>query len=741
MKSLIRNILIFYVILALTGKILAQKNTHPCLILTKEAVIDIQSKMGKLPLLDKSIDKLKKNIDQEIQKSIDVPVPKDPAGGYTHNQHKQNYLNMYGAGILWQLTQNESYAKYVKEMLIKYATLYPTLGLHPIDKSYAPGKLFWQSLNEAVWMVYTSQAYDCIYDYLKPDERKKIEKDLLIPYANFLSIETPKVFNLIHNHGVWAVAAVGMAGFAMNNEDLVNKAFNGVEGFESKDGLKPGFFTQLSELFSPDGYYTEGPYYQRYALLPFMLFAQAIENNKPGLKIFEYRNEILKKAVLTTLQLTNNDGKFFPLNDAIKSMSYLAPELITSVDIIYNQYPADYALLSIAKEQDEVIISAGGLKVAEDIASNKAVPFERKSQEFTDGVDGKEGGIGVLRSKSDNSEPCVVMKYPSQGMGHGHFDRLSIIFYNNGNEIFQDYGAARFVNVLYKQGGRYLPENETWAKQTIAHNTVVVDSSSQYDANVKTANKYHADRWFFDALNPEIQIMSAKENNAYPGIKMQRTIALISDKQLFDNEIIVDIYRIESENKHCYDMPYFYKGQFMHTNIEYQPNTSEKRALGTTNGYQHLWANAQGFASDSIFKLIWLNEHHFYSITSEVKPNTQIIFANIGAGDPEFNLRNEPCLIFRQKDAKNQVFATVIESHGSTNPVTEVTNNINGNVKSVRTLYNDNDYTIVEISSNSAQKIYLAISNENADKSKQHSISVEGKKLIWEGPYHLFKNI
>ena len=53
----------------------------------------------------------------------------------------------------------------------------------------------------------------------------------------------------------------------------------------------------------------------------------------------------------------------------------------------------------------------------------------------------------------------LVMKYTSQGEGHGHFDKLSFSLYSNGEEVVQDYGFARFVNIDQKNGGGYLKEN------------------------------------------------------------------------------------------------------------------------------------------------------------------------------------------------------------------------------------------------------------------------------------------
>ena len=51
-------------------------------------------------------------------------------------------------------------------------SMYPTLPVHPKTRSYARGKLFWQCLNDSNWLVYTSQAYDCIYDFLSEEERQ-----------------------------------------------------------------------------------------------------------------------------------------------------------------------------------------------------------------------------------------------------------------------------------------------------------------------------------------------------------------------------------------------------------------------------------------------------------------------------------------------------------------------------------------------------------------------------------------
>ena len=61
------------------------------------------------------------------------------------------------------------------------------------------------------------------------------------------------------------------------------------------------------------------------------------------------------------------------------------------------------------------------------------------------------------------------------------------------NEVVQDYGMGRFVNIEQKGGGNYLKENKTWAKQTIAHNTLVQNETSQFKGEYDIGSKHHSE--------------------------------------------------------------------------------------------------------------------------------------------------------------------------------------------------------------------------------------------------------
>lgn len=673
----------------------------PNLVFSYKDLPSMQSAIAQKGSFSNAYHKVKNDIDKQMSLPMHVPVPADGGGGYTHERHKKNYQLMYNAGIVFQLSQDEKYANYVRDMLLDYAELYPTIGLHPKRKvkSQNPGKLFWQSLNEAVWLVYTIQAYDLIYDALDTAAIEKIESKLLKPVAVFLSEGQPSTFNKVHNHGTWATAGVGMAGFVMNEPEWVEKALYDLD----KSG-KGGFLRQLDELFSPQGYYNEGPYYQRYALMPFVTFAKAIENNEPERRIFEYRDGIVLKAITTTIEL-NYNGLFFPINDAIKSKGIDTIELVHGVTLAYG-LTANTGLLDIAKQQKQIILTGDGLKVAKALDTGLATPYQYQSVAFGDGAKGTEGALVVMRQKSQGDQ-ALLFKPAAQGLGHGHFDKLTWQFYDGGAEIVSDYGAARFLNVEAKYGGRYLPENKSYAKQTIAHNTVVVDEQSHFNAKTKVGNKNHPELLFFD-MNEQGTVSSAKINTVYEDVEMIRTLALVKLPKS-EKSLAIDIFTVESENAHQYDLPLHYQGQLIETNFERGAFTEQLSPLGKKHGYQHLWLTAKSTPETGLAKVTWLNDNgRFYTQTSLVDGDTEVLFTRIGANDPNFNLRNETAFIHRKKATKNHTFVSVLEPHGQYNPAKEFTVSAQSDVSSLK-YQRDDKLDIMTLAMHNGNRYLIAI--------------------------------
>ncbi|HQQ85528.1 MAG TPA: alginate lyase family protein [Candidatus Marinimicrobia bacterium] len=706
-----------------------QASEHPSLVISAEEGREIHATLGKYPILDKSYKKIVDEVTVALAKPVDVPRPGE-AGGYEHERHKQNYQEMKSAGILFTITGDEKYARFIKNILDKYAELYPTLGPHPLSHDQKPGKLFHQMLNETVWLLNTAIAYDCIYNWLNNEDRQKYEENIFTPMVKWFTTEHPAEFNRIHNHGMWAAASVGMIGYVIKNQDYIDMALYGT----NKDGTG-GFLKQIEMLYSPDGYYLEGPYYSRYAMEPLVYFSEAIERNQPKLKIFEYKDKIIKKAYYAAVQSTFPNGVFFPINDASRTMNILAPGIIYGNSLVFFRYGTDINLLGIAKIQQEVPLNALGLKLAQEYKSLKEVPdFSWKSCEFLDGFDGKQGGLGILRHGEGADQTVLIMKYGVHGFGHGHFDMLHFMFYNQQREVIFDYGYARWINIEPKFGGRYLPENKSYAMQTIAHNTVVVDETTQLKFNQKQADQMHGNRHFFDAENENIQVMSAKANDYYPGIKMQRTMFLIKDVHL-EYPVVVDIYRLSSSQTHQYDYPIHYHGQLINTNFKYTASTKVQKAMGDNYGYQHIWSEAYAVVNQCP-SITWLDGNRYYTQLTSYLPKTEVYFGRIGAEDPDFNLISEPMTIIRQS-GKDHLFASIIEPHGYFDESREISYQARPIFKQIRVVGFNDKGSVIEVLGEGDIHWRLMVNNLDASDKKEHILEFNGETYRWVGNYRV----
>ena len=695
---------------------------RPGLTVTQDEFATIRDGISSVPMAQRAMVSLKEGLRDVIEAPLNVPVPADAGGGFTHEQHKRNYQQMYNAALLFNIDGDAKYLSFVEQMLLAYADLYPTLGLHPKPKEQSPGKLFWQSLNEAVWLVYTIQAYDMVADSLDDSSRSKIELNLLRPVADFLSHGQPKTFNKIHNHGTWAAAAVGMTGYALNDPTMVKKALYGLE----MDG-SAGFLKQIEHLFSPDGYYAEGPYYQRYALMPFVLFAKAIDVNEPEKKIFYFNDSTLLKAISTTVQLSYN-GLFFGINDAIKDKGIDTIELVHGVAIAY-QITQDPTLLGVAESQAQPLLTGYGFEVLRDLSKGLAEQYEYRSMMLKDGMEGDEGALAIFRSGPEPGHQALVMKNTSQGLGHGHFDKLHWIYYDNGEEIVSDYGAARFLNIEAKYGGHYLPENNAWAKQTIAHNTLVVDQQSHFDGDWRRGQKSAPEVTFY-SISPELQITNASIDDAYQGVRFSRTMAMISDDSL-EFPLVVDLLKVSASKEHQFDLPLHYQGQLISHNFEYTTDADSFSPLGETNGYQFLWDRGRGEFVNGLGQLTWLNKGRFYTYSTVGSKGQQAIFAELGANDPNFNLKKQSALIHRVEGKAKHAFLSVLEQHGEYNGRAEFTVNANSQIKSLSHQQIDEvDSVFIEFKDGSTRT--LLVTEKGTSKSK-NSVNLNGKTIEWTG--------
>ena len=92
---------------AIPGSALAQGSAAPTLI-TPPELASMAAEAERYPLFREELQRTRADVDAAMRAPINVPLPKDPGGGLTHEQHKRNYKIIHGAGMLYRITRERS---------------------------------------------------------------------------------------------------------------------------------------------------------------------------------------------------------------------------------------------------------------------------------------------------------------------------------------------------------------------------------------------------------------------------------------------------------------------------------------------------------------------------------------------------------------------------------------------------------------------------------------------------------
>lgn len=127
----------------------------------------------------------------------------------------------------------------------------------------------------------------------------------------------------------------------------------------------------------------------------------------------------------------------------------------------------------------------------------------------------------------------------SPGMGHTHYDGLSLLLFAGGQEGLSDLGYTH-------------SRDRAWTLPTVAHNTVVIDQLNQ-TADPGTFGSLRC----FAVANPDCQIVSVDNPQVYPKLATTYRRTLIA----VNGEYVVDLFEVEGGQQHdyflhgCADLP------------------------------------------------------------------------------------------------------------------------------------------------------------------------------------------
>lgn len=122
--------------------------------------------------------------------------------------------------------------------------------------------------------------------------------------------------------------------------------------------------------------------------------------------------------------------------------------------------------------------------------------------------------------------------------GHHHYDPLSLAVWAEGQELLPDIG---YTHTFYRQ----------WTLSTLAHNTVVVDSSNM---TVAGDAAHGGNIEIFEPRDEQVQVMRAAEPHAYPQTsEYDREVWQIAFDDAPGNEgYLLDLFRVAGGERHEY---------------------------------------------------------------------------------------------------------------------------------------------------------------------------------------------
>ena len=213
---------------------------------------------------------------------------------------------------------------------------------------------------------------------------------------------------------------------------------------------------------------------------------------------------------------------------------------------------------------------------------------------------------------------------------------------------------------------------------------------------------------------------------------MERLLALVDDVAE-ERHLVLDVFNVKSNAARQFDLPVHYEGQFISTNKA--PNfveSSALRPLGEDNGYQHLWLRSRhDLKTDETFEFTWLTRNRFYSVIATTDAPSQVLFAQLGANDPDFNLRPQQTFIRRVNNSTNATFVSVLESHGEYNGAAEFTINNKPTIRDV-TYFEHDVSQVVRVATTTDEIHYIAFS-QTGDAATKHVVEMNETSLAWEG--------
>jgi hypothetical protein len=533
------------------------ESRHPCLLLNAEGVTQLKQRIATAPWASDSWKKLKSAADRALGRPLDLP----PRGGnWSHNYvcpthgsrltqgqqigpwqwehlcpigdhvlrgdpskasldfdgnaiasiHSRYAQQVIDDGLLYQVTGEARYARKAREILLAYAEQYLGYPLHDNQgKKGRGGRIASQSLTEATWLIDMVQGTDLIWNTLTDADRQTIVDKLLRPALD--QVILPRRLG-IHNIQCRQNSAIGLVGFLLGDKKLIATAV---------DDPVMGFRQQLENGVRADGMWLEGSSgYHFFTIAGLWPLAEAARNC--GLDLYAPKFQSMFDGPLA-LAMPN-----FVLPNFNDSGTVSLEDQADAYELAFARFanPAYVLLLTGSERGGRLALLFGVPTLPAHVASTTLASRNSPAS-----------GYAILQRGEDKDPTWLCLKYGPHGGGHGHPDKNTFVLFARGQILAPDAGTHAYGSALHRD----------WDKTTLAHNTLVVDQTSQAQATGKCL-AFGSDH--------DIDYSVTDAGPIYPGVSFTRTAALVTP------QIILFVDQVQADAPHTYDLAYHQRGRW-----------------------------------------------------------------------------------------------------------------------------------------------------------------------------------
>jgi len=526
----------------------------------------------------------------------------DPGTGYRGKDGRVHYfVGSYNAWVvetlifkiakpsscLYLLERDQKAGRLAAVILDEIARIYPSCDKGSWDYPSNPpsGRLNRPWYQVARALVQFVDIYDRIFDHTALDEpslrpgltrRQNIEQNLLLNGAKYCYDQSVKTGGLSNGEADYlrGVLAVGVV---LGIPEYIRWPVDGPYGIR----------TMLANNVDRDGRYFEtSPSYSLHTRNLYLTFSEPLLNYRgsvfpKGLNLYDDpRFEAFNFLPQMATVVLGIDAPYGDMAPALtrRTLPYNPP---TIWDCRYTEYLAtrlsdprkrtEYATLlahlrSRDPEADKRMQDLLEWRVFHGIdGGSKAGVLTDRMKRYLDGsfFCGQQGVVVLRTGQGAEAHGAVLRFGPS--LVHGHLDDLNVNYFAQGYEMTYDVGYS--LGSTHTQVG--------WAKQTVSHNTVVVDEKSQGDGTFGGSLHHFADL-------AGIRIAEGSSTAyAHAGVDVYRRLIALADRYA------VDVFRVNGGQKH--DLPL----HALSTEVTFDGLTPGQPEGGSLAGKDRNWGDLQ----------------------------------------------------------------------------------------------------------------------------------------------------